>query len=209
MRKIEKKMYWRRLDNSAKIFPLIVSKDYSSVFRLSVLLNENINQNILKKAVLKALKSCKTFKVKIGKGLFWYYFEKNDKEPLIELEQDYPCMAIDLEKNNDYLFKVTYFENKINIDVFHALTDGKGGFTFLKEILYNYLDIAHLDKCSRNKKETNYNAEDEYMRVYDKKAKKKKEMTFAYTLKGNKMQERNSCQSYYNGFRRIKTKSKR
>ena len=186
-------MYWRRLDNSAKIFPLIVSKDYSSVFRLSVLLKETINPDILKKAVLETLEDYKTFKVKIGKGLFWYYFEANNKEPIIELEQDYPCTVINLEKNNDYLFKVTYFENKINIEVFHSLTDGNGCFVFLKQLVYNYLDIAHPDRCNRDKKEILYNSEDEYMKFYDKKAKKKKGMTFAYTLKGKKIKNRNSC----------------
>ena len=31
----KEKLYWRRLDNSAKIFPISAGKKYSTVFRLS------------------------------------------------------------------------------------------------------------------------------------------------------------------------------
>ena len=47
----DKKLYWRRLDNSAKIFPISAGRKYSTVFRLSVLLKEKINPNVLEKAV--------------------------------------------------------------------------------------------------------------------------------------------------------------
>ena len=36
----ENKLYWRKLDNSAKIFPISNGKKYSTVFRLSVVLNQ-------------------------------------------------------------------------------------------------------------------------------------------------------------------------
>ena len=38
--------------------------------------------------------------------------------------------------NNDYLFKVTYFDKKINVDMCHMLTDGMGGTIFIKSIIY-------------------------------------------------------------------------
>ena len=53
-----------------------------------------------------------------------YYLEVNEKSPIVSIENEYPFKKINTRKNNDYLFKVTYFENKINIDFFHALTDG-------------------------------------------------------------------------------------
>ena len=50
MKKREKNLLvWRKLDNSAKIFPLSTGKRYSTVFRLSVLLKEDINLNDLSK----------------------------------------------------------------------------------------------------------------------------------------------------------------
>ena len=107
---------WRRLDNYAKLFPLASTKRYSSVFRISITLKEKIDPNILEKAVNKALVKFKLFKVRMRRGFFWYYFENNTKSVVIEEEHDYPCKYIDLPANNDYLFKITYFENKVLFD---------------------------------------------------------------------------------------------
>ena len=38
---------WRKLDNSAKIFPMSTGEKYSTVFRLSVLFKEEIIPEIL------------------------------------------------------------------------------------------------------------------------------------------------------------------
>ena len=124
---------WRRLDNSAKIFPISAGKKYSTVFRISAVLKEKINPKILEEAVNITLERYTSFKVKMKYGFFWYYLEENTKKPIIEEEKEYPCKYIDPSKNNDYLFKVTYFDKKINIDIFHALTDGGSGVTFLEK----------------------------------------------------------------------------
>ena len=114
---------WRRLDNYAKLFPLASTKKYKTVFRISAVLKEQIDPEILEKSVRVALNKFKFFKVRMRKGLFWYYFENNSKNPVVEEENDYPCKFIDLPLNNDYLFQVTYFDCKINLEIFHCLTD--------------------------------------------------------------------------------------
>ena len=134
---------WRKLDNSAKIFPMSTGQKYSSVFRLSVVLNNKVNPKILYEALLSALEKYEIFKVRMKAGLFWYYLEENTKAPIIEEENEYPCKYINPKANNGYLFKVTYFKNKINIDIFHALTDGNGGNVFFRELVYTYLEMCH------------------------------------------------------------------
>ena len=170
----ENKLYWRRLDNSAKIFPIAAGKKYSTVFRLSVVLKEKVNENILKKAVIEALNKYQSFKVRMKMGFFWYYFEYNPKDPIIEKEKEYPCKYIDPDTNNDYLFKVTYFDKKINIDIFHSLTDGNSGTTFFKEIIYTYLEMLHptnFENELRTTRKIDYDTEDSYIKNYDKKSK--------------------------------------
>ena len=120
-----KKLPWRRLDNSAKIFPMSTGRKYSTVFRLSVVLKEKVQPTILQKAVNVSLEKYQSFKVRMKAGLFWYYLEQNNKIPVVEEEKDYPCKYINPRKNKGYLFKVTYFKTKINIDIFHSLTDRK------------------------------------------------------------------------------------
>lgn len=40
------------------------------------------------------------------------------------------------------MFRVTYYKNRINLEVFHVLTDGMGGINFY-ELTYQYLRLAH------------------------------------------------------------------
>ena len=179
----------RKLDNSAKIFPIMSSKKYSSVFRISVRLNEIIDEKALQKATQKALRVFRSFQVKLKKGFFWYYYAPNEKEPMIKKEELYPCKYIDPEENNDYLFKVTYQENKINLDIFHALTDGNSGLHFLKEIVYQYLDIMHKECFTsemRAERKIHYTTEDSYIKHYDKRLPGNSSSHKAYILQGEK-----------------------
>ena len=67
--KKENRLYWRKLDNSAKIFPISAGKKYSTVFRLSAILKEKVHPKILQKAVLMALEKYQSFKVRMKDGL--------------------------------------------------------------------------------------------------------------------------------------------
>ena len=188
--KKDDKLYWRKLDNSAKIFPISTGKKYSTVFRLSVILKEKVNKEILEQALKETLETYKSFKVRMKKGFFWNYLEDNPKSPIVEEEKDYPCKYIDPKTNNNYLFKVTYFEQKINIDIFHSLTDGNSGTTFFKEIIYNYLDLAHkkeFENEERGIRKIEYDTEDSYIKNYDKKAKSNASGKKAYILRGPKI----------------------
>lgn len=182
---------WRRLDNSAKIFPLSTGKKYSTVFRLSVILKEEIQPLILQKALIDTLEKYQSFKVKIKKGFFWHYLENNAKIPIIEEESDYPCKYIDTSLNNGYLFKVTYFKSKINIDIFHSLTDGNGGTVFFRELVYTYLEMCHSGELKTENRTTrkidDYNTEDSYMKNYDKKSKSNGANPKAYKIKGKQL----------------------
>ena len=189
-RKERKELMWRKLDNSAKIFPLSSSKKYSSVFRISAVMKEKISPRLLEKAVNRALEKYEFFKVRLKQGFFWYYFEYNDKKIVIEEEKDYPCKYIDPATNNDYLFKVTYFDSKINIDIFHSLTDGNSGIQFFKEIVYQYIEIAHSNDFKNNlrtSRKIDVNVEDSYLKNYNKKAKSNEISKKAYLLKGKKI----------------------
>ena len=178
---------WRKLDNYAKLFPLASTKKYSSIFRISITLKEKINPEILEKAVKLSLIKFKLFKVRMKQGFFWYYFESNPKNVVIEEEHDYPCKYIDLPANNDYLFRITYFDKKINLDIFHCLTDGNSALHFLKEITYNYIEIAHFDSkriSQAEERKVNYDSKDSYIQNFNKKLKGEGKGKKAYVLTG-------------------------
>ena len=62
----------RKLDNTAKAFSL-EEKQNKNNFRLSVILKEEVNENILKQALLKTLDKYPSYRVKLKTGFFWNY----------------------------------------------------------------------------------------------------------------------------------------
>ena len=142
---------WLRLDNSAKIYPMMMSKQTMNMFRLSAELYEDVNPDILQQALELTIKRFPSFNVKLTKGIFWYYFEENRHTPKVEEESDIILEKISFNKNNGFNFRVTYFRNRINIEFFHAIADGSGGIEFLKSLLYTYLNLAGKDVLSEQK----------------------------------------------------------
>ena len=186
----ENKLTWRRLDNSAKIFPMSTGERYSTVFRLSAVLKNDIQPEMLQKAVEITLEKYEPFKVRLKAGLFWYYLEQNNKAPKVEEERDYPCKYINPKRNRGYLFRVTYFKNKVNIDIFHSLTDGNGGTTFFREIIYTYLEICYpedLNQENRKARKIEFDIEDSYIKNYNKKINTNVPNPRAYELNGKKI----------------------
>ena len=70
---------WYKLDLSAIVYPTLQRRDFSSVYRLSVVLKEEIKPDVLQKALDMTLPRFPTYKAAIRKGLFWRYLEPNDR----------------------------------------------------------------------------------------------------------------------------------
>lgn len=188
----EKEIKWDKLDNTAHLFPVIAGESMSNVYRISVVLKEDIQQELLQEALEMVLPWFDVFRVRMCYGVFWYYFETNQKPaPDVKEEYRYPCQYISPNRNRNYLFRVNYYKNRINLEVFHVLTDGMGGITFLKELTYQYLRLAHPDLrkklgdglCS----DTSLNREDSYLKNYKKSHKKGYKTERAYLVKGEKL----------------------
>ena len=135
--------YWSKLDNVAKLYALVSSSKATNVFRISVKMTEEIQAEFLSQAVKAALVEMPTFSVRLRSGFFWYYFDMNLQKPRIRKEYTYPCSKMTKFTNNNYLFNMTYYQNMIHLEVFHALADGSGAVQFLKVILYHYLKRLH------------------------------------------------------------------
>lgn len=181
---------WDRLDNTAHLFPVIASESMSSVYRISLTLTEEIDGQLLQEALNKVLPLFDIFNSRLRKGMFWYYFETNPKNaPQVMPESTYPCLYIPRYGNKDYLFRVTYYNRRINLEVFHVLTDGMGGITFLRELTYQYLRLKYpkLGKklgdalCS----DTSLSKEDSYVKNYKKSHERQYKTEKAFQLKGD------------------------
>jgi hypothetical protein len=123
-----KKVEWTRLDNAAKIFPPTSNEKDTKVFRFSCELFEGIEPDLLQQALDETMESFPLYRSVLRKGLFWYYLETSNINPLIEEESNPVCGRIYNEKQRNLLFRVFYYKNRINLEIFHALSDGYENF---------------------------------------------------------------------------------
>lgn len=175
---------WYKLDNAAKIFPPTTTYYDPKIFRFSVLLTEEVNPDDLTQALNETLKEFPIFKSILKKGIFWYYLEETNEKPIVHLEDRPPCTAF----KSNMLFEVTYFKKKINLEVYHALSDGAGCITFFRNLIYNYLKINKKIKNTQviTTSSSFEKASDSFEKYYDPCKKiviNNREK--AYTLKGS------------------------
>jgi len=197
----------RNIDNTAKIFSLDFVKN-ANIFRFSIILKEKIDKNTLEIALKRSLKSHASFKVKLKRGLFWDYFGYNNKNPIVE-ESNSELKHFAYNKNNDYLFKVTYNNKTINVDFFHLLTDGIGAISFIKSIASNYLDIKKNTNYNLNEKKYKLSYQDEFLKNYDKNAKGNLSLKNIYLFKEKRKKEINNTYHYTVNINDIKNASKK
>lgn len=133
---------WSRLDNSAKIYPMLVNKKSQNIFRLSVTLKEKVDKNILLDALKMTIERFPVYKVRLMKGAFWYYLDDNHAKIKV-----YPLDPLSFRKITDkscggYCFRVSYFDTQIVCDFFHAICDATGAAEFVKSLVYTYLNLT-------------------------------------------------------------------
>ena len=153
----DREIKWGKLDNTAHLFPVIAGEGMTNVYRVAVILKEEIQQELLQQALDMVLPKFSVFNCRLRQGMFWYYFEENGKKsPTVHEEHTYPCRYIDEHRNRSYLFRVTYYGCRINLEVFHSLTDGNGALNFLKELTYQYLRLSHPELGEQYGKQRGY-----------------------------------------------------
>ena len=137
-----RKDVWYKLDLSAIVYPTLQRRDFSSVYRLSVVLKDAVKPDILQQALDKTLPRFPTYKVAIRKGLFWRYLEPNNRPgPYVREDIKNPCMPMYFKGNNRYLIRVYYYQNRIALEAHHCLGDGTGGMCLLQTLTATYLEL--------------------------------------------------------------------
>lgn len=184
---------WYKLDLSAIVYPTLQRKDFSSVYRLSVVLKEEIQPEILQQAVDTALKRFPTYKAAIRKGLFWRYLEPNVRPgPFVQPDIKNPCMPMPFKANNRYLIRIYYHHCRIALEAHHSLGDGTGGMCVLQTITAVYLRLlGHEISCGGfvldvNEEPDPEELEDAYMRYANAQVCPPRPMEKTYRVRGTK-----------------------
>ncbi len=192
-KKNNKKGFWLKLDNAAKIFPGQNTNTWSNSFRVCYELKEKIDPEILQKALEDIMPRFSCYDVRIRHGFFWYYLEKNENTPSVQPDIKNPCHRIKFNENGKFLFKVYYHGNRIAVDVYHVLTDGHGGALFLSTLVAQYLRLLGHDipvggfVLDINEENTPEELEDSFVKNATSKAKFRRADKFVYHARGTKM----------------------
>lgn len=185
---------WTKLDNAAKIFPPTSNEKDTKVFRFVCEMKGNIDGDILQDAVDKTMLLFPFYRTVLRKGLFWYYFESTEQMPVVEEENKLPCSMLYHPNRKNLLLEVTYFGNRINLEVFHSLTDGNGALGFLKTLLYYYITAKYKGDFKDKLPMLDYDAslsqkmDDSFLKHYtDTKLPRRIKITKAYQIQGRRM----------------------
>lgn len=199
---------WSKVDNVAKIFLATHGDRDTRTLRVCCTLTEPVDPEVLTKALKSTIKSRKLFQVRIRRGLFWHFLEPTKEMPVILKEHERPCPVLYGDNNKGKLhYSVTYYHNRINVEIFHALTDGTGAIEFMNSLVAKYLRLKYPKEMegvvlNSGGSETDL-SEDSYSHFYEKNTKaadvvkdlgnyikKQEEKTYgrkAYHIRGGKL----------------------
>ena len=178
------------VDTAAKLFPPTARPTNTSVFRLSVLLKEEVDPEALQSAAEKTLERYPYMAVRLGKA----GFEKTGAPYAVREETGTPCAPFDLEKD-EYLLRVLWYGKRISVELFHALADGAGGLEFLKTLLYCYLTGggAKIDPQGKlllpGETPREEEHEDSFLKYYDGRKAPVRKMPPAFKIRGKPLPE--------------------
>ena len=134
---------WVKLDNAAKIFPAAARGSNTQVFRISCELKSSIDPALLQQALYKTAAGFPAYQFIMRRGLFWYYLESTTLLPEVHRENKPPCSPIYSKSVKSLLYEVSYYNCRINLEVFHVLSDGTGGMFFLTTLVAKYLALVN------------------------------------------------------------------
>jgi NRPS condensation-like uncharacterized protein len=111
------------------------------------------------------------------------------------VESHSPCRGLYNEDTKQLLFSVTYYQKNINLEVYHALTDGTGALQFLRTLVLNYLLLVHPELAENPDLAIDYDASwtqkeaDSFKKYYSKeKPSPRPSFKKAYKFKGEKIE---------------------
>lgn len=135
---------WYQVDNVSKVFLATCGKQDTRTLRVSCTLKDDIIPELLQQSLLQTIQLRPQFQVRIRRGVFWHYMESTDVLPEVAEESGRICPLLYTPGRWDCLhYRVTYFQNRINLDLFHVLSDGTGALEFLNILVLEYLKLKY------------------------------------------------------------------
>lgn len=129
---------WYRLDNVGKFYSSQAGSSRQTVFRYAATLVDDVDPEVLQHALVKMVEMFPNFNVCLRSGVFWHYLEPSGEVPQALPETLPVCYGLHMNAHS-VLFRVTYFGPRINVEVSHMVSDGRGTLQLFRALLGFYL----------------------------------------------------------------------
>ena len=130
---------WYRLDNVGKFYASQAGSTTQTVFRYAATLVDDVDPAILQQALDLTVNLFPSFNVCLRSGFFWHYLQQAPSAPLVEPENLPICYGLHVNARS-VLFRVSYHGPRINFEVSHIVSDGRGSLSFFKALLSAYIE---------------------------------------------------------------------
>ena len=129
---------WYRLDNVGKFYSSQAGSSAQTVFRYAATMQDDVDPAALQHALEKTAGVFLNFNVCLRSGMFWHYLEQSAQVPVVQQENLPICYGLHVHAKS-VLFRVSYHAARINLEVSHIVSDGRGSLSFFKALLHAYI----------------------------------------------------------------------
>lgn len=176
---------WYRLDNVGKFYSAQAGHSAQTVFRIAAEMTEDVDPEPLQRALDRALEVFPGFNVTLRSGLFWHYLEQAQGTPKVEPEHIPVCYPMHADTKS-VLMRVSYYRQRINLEVSHMISDGRGTMELFKTLVAYYVEERYgvpsgLVEYTRDDESK---TEDSFSKNYERKASASTKVPKAYRIKG-------------------------
>lgn len=134
---------WLKLDNAGKIYPATRSFGWMAIYRLSLTLDEPVDEGLLNQALKNTTKRLPYFTYRLRRGMFWFYLEQQAGIPRVQPDATNPCLPFSSGRDGHFMFRVRVHDRRVAIEIFHVLADGTGTMTLLLTLMAEYLRMKY------------------------------------------------------------------
>lgn len=137
------KYRWMKVDTASIMFSSLSSKKWGRTFRMAVILKEDVNPDILKRAAADVMPRFPSMHSCIKKGFFWNYLEGTSLLPEIREEFTRPLLPIAIRNDGRPDFRIVYYKKRLALESAHYLGDGLGVNTYFTALLERYVELKN------------------------------------------------------------------
>ena len=130
---------WYRLDNVGKFYSSQAGSSAQTVFRYAATMADDVDPAALQRALDRTVDVFPGFNVCLRSGMFWHYLEQAPHPPAVTQENLPICFGLHVDAKS-VLIRVSWFRARINLEVSHMVSDGRGSLSFFKALLYAYVE---------------------------------------------------------------------